>query len=772
MHKLNSYHQKTRDRQSMWALLIFILTGLIFFYPVLLGYLISQTDYLYFVSPWSAMRPDDLLVPGNPYLQDQTTEFLAFFMAAKTQIWQGMWPLWNPFILTGTPLLANTQSALLFPLNWGHYVLPPGWGFTVSALLKVILAPWFTYLLARRLQLTHWSALIAGVAFGFSAFHIFWLNHPHSNVTLLIPLCFYATENLLWRQGLPQVALLALITAVSLFAGHVEIAFYTAIACALYLLVRAIQEGQMHIRLWWCFGAAYVGSLFLAAVMILPFLEFLSVAAVWQERSAEWVYTMPVSAMASAVFADIFMLPGWIEYFLGYHISSVYFGVTALPLLVVAMIKGGRSMWPWLVILLVTLMLAFDIGPLYDVVKHLPLMGHLPMFYWAVLIAFAGSMLAGIGWECCLQRQFNRTTLVWIGLSLIILIWLVAVYWQATDYPDALVEPALFKTALFKRAGVITLALLLVVTFMYRAVKKNRWISALMLVVLFADLWWFNHDWNPTVSPTYVFPKESPAAIEFLQQQAKPYRILGLNHILKPSTNMLAELEDVRGYDVPVNLRYHQFFKQVLQGTVSFWVYEKTALHASVLPYLNIQNVRYILSKKFLDDVIDLPLVYDDEIKIYANPDAEQRLFYRNRALYVNSPDAALQALKTAPESVMEQVIIEAEHVHRPDSQIADYSEFDFELIAQNAQKLTAEVTLPEAGWLIHAAAYYPGWRAYVNGEQVPIYAANYSQQAVYLEAGKHRVRFRYDPWSFKIGLLLTVLSFAGVLWILIKNKK
>lgn len=759
-------------QQYGWALLIYTLMGVLFFYPVLWGYLISQTDYLFFVSPWSSIRPDDLLVPANPYIQDQTTEFLAFFMAAKAQIWQGMWPLWNPYILTGTPLLANTQSALLFPLNWGHYILPAGWGFTVSALLKIILTPWFTYLLGRRLRLSHWPALIAGVAYGFCSFHVFWLNHPHSNVTLLIPLCFYATENLVLRQGLRQVVLLAMVTAVSLFAGHVEIAFYTAIACALYLGVRAIQEGQMHWRLWWQFGAAYVGSLLLAAVLILPFLEFLSVAAVWQERSSDWVYTMPVSAMATAVFADIFMLPGWVEHYMGYHISSVYFGVTALPLVVVAIFNGGRIMWPWLVVLLVTMMLAFDIGPLYGVIKHLPLMGHLPMFYWAILIAFAGSLLAGIGWQCCLQRQIKAASIVWVSVSIIALVWLIAGFWDGADYQEAVAQLETLKAGLQTRAWLIMAALILVGIMMVMVRFNARWLSAVMLLVLFADLGWFNRNWNPTVSPDHVFPKETPQSIEFLHHQPGLYRTLGLNHILKPSTNMLAELEEVRGYDVPVNLRYHQFFKQALNGTVSFWVYEKTALEQNILPFLNVQNVRYILSKKALDDSFGMPLIYDGEIKIYENPAAEQRLFYRAKAYPVDTPEAALARLLAEPAALTDEVIIESnpnETMPLPSELTAD---FEFELVAYHARKLTAEVNMPSDGWLVHAAAYYPGWQAYVDGEKVPLYAANYTQQGIYLPAGKHRVHFRYDPWSFKIGLLLSILSFAGVLWILIKNKK
>lgn len=761
-----------QKKETLIALIIFGVLGTLFFYPVLFGYLISQSDYLFFVSPWNSIRPDDLMAPANPYIQDQTTEFLAFFMAAKSQIWQGMWPLWNPYILTGTPLLANTQSALLFPLNWGHFILPAGWGFTVSALLKVILAPWFTYLMARRVQLSHSAALIAGVAYGFCAFHVFWLNHPHSNVTLLIPLCFLATENLLARQGIRQVVLLALVTAVSLFAGHVEIAFFTAIACAIYLLVRAIQQGQMQWRLWWQFAAAYVGSLLLAAVLIVPFLEFLTVAAIWDERSADLVYTMPVSAMATAFFADIFILPGWVEHYMGYHISSLYIGVTSLPLVALAMIKGGRQMLPWLVVLVVTLMLAFDIGPLYDIFKVLPVVGHLPMFYWAALIAFSGSLLAGIGWQCCLHRHFKMMPVAIVAVLILVLVWAIVFFWQGDDYAEAVANLEVLTEAIRWRAGFITLALVSVALLMIKARSWPRVLSVIMLLVVFADLGWFNHRWNPTISAKHAFPAETPHAIQFLNQQPGPYRTLGLDHILKPSTNILAAVEEVRGYDVPVNLRYHQFFKQALDGTVSFWVYEKTSLQEHIVPYLNIQNVRYILSKKPLPESFNMPMVYDDEIKIYKNPQAEQRLFYRPKAQYVDSPEAALTQLLAEPDQLNEQVIIEADPNRMMASELKNSDEFTFKLIAHNAQKLTAEVTMPNTGWLIHAAAFYPGWQAYVDGEQVPIYAANYTQQGIYLSAGKHRVRFRYEPWSFKIGLLLTLMSFMGVLWILIKNKK
>jgi len=64
---------KYPHREARIALVIFTVLGILFFYPVLMGYLISQSDYLFFISPWNSIRPDDLLAPANPYIQDQTT---------------------------------------------------------------------------------------------------------------------------------------------------------------------------------------------------------------------------------------------------------------------------------------------------------------------------------------------------------------------------------------------------------------------------------------------------------------------------------------------------------------------------------------------------------------------------------------------------------------------------------------------------------------------------------------------------------------------------
>jgi uncharacterized membrane protein YfhO len=60
---------------------------------------------------------------------------------------------------------------------------------------------------------------------------------------------------------------------------------------------------------------------------------------------------------------------------------------------------------------------------------------------------------------------------------------------------------------------------------------------------------------------------------------------------------------------------------------------------------------------------------------------------------------------------------------------------------------------------LVVSQIYYPGWRATVSGERVPVVAANYALTGIPVPAGDHEVRFVFDPASFKIGLAITILS-------------
>ena len=77
-------------------------------------------------------------------------------------------------------------------------------------------------------------------------------------------------------------------------------------------------------------------------------------------------------------------------------------------------------------------------------------------------------------------------------------------------------------------------------------------------------------------------------------------------------------------------------------------------------------------------------------------------------------------------------------------------------------------VDLPEdAGGriLVLAETYslYPGWRAYIDGDEVPIYQASGAASALLLPRGARQVDLRYRPPGLGLGLLLSSLGAAAV---------
>ena len=67
------------------------------------------------------------------------------------------------------------------------------------------------------------------------------------------------------------------------------------------------------------------------------------------------------------------------------------------------------------------------------------------------------------------------------------------------------------------------------------------------------------------------------------------------------------------------------------------------------------------------------------------------------------------------------------------------------------------------SGVLILGDNYYPGWKVYVDGKQRKILKANFFLRGVFLNKGGHKVRFVYDPMSFKVGLVISLLTLSGI---------
>jgi len=245
-----------RTVPDLALLLGLLLLPLLFFAPVTLG---SRTlipaDNLYQNQPWASVRaavgvPD---VPHNALLSDLVLQNYQWKMFLRARLSEGTLPLWQPEQFGGAPFLAAGQHSALYPFSLIYYVMPLprayGW-FTVSQLW---LAGAMMYLFARGVGLRRISGMVAGVAYQFSAFFIVSAVFPMMIAgAAWLPLLLLMIEFVITRRPVrgdrpatvPWVAIGSAALAMSIFAGHIEITYYTLIVMALYAAGRLIWE-------WW-----------------------------------------------------------------------------------------------------------------------------------------------------------------------------------------------------------------------------------------------------------------------------------------------------------------------------------------------------------------------------------------------------------------------------------------------------------------------------------------------------------------------------------------
>ncbi len=81
---------------------------------------------------------------------------------------------------------------------------------------------------------------------------------------------------------------------------------------------------------------------------------------------------------------------------------------------------------------------------------------------------------------------------------------------------------------------------------------------------------------------------------------------------------------------------------------------------------------------------------------------------------------------------------------------------------------MEVETNTRAPAFLVTSDAYYPGWRAMVDGTPAHIYQTDYALRGVSVPAGAHVVRFEFRPVSFYYGAGLSALSLlmlAGCAW-------
>ncbi len=180
---------------------------------------------------------------------------------------QGRIPLWNPYIFLGAPFLANPQSAVLYPLHWFLSWLPVTKQIYWSAAIHAWILGMGGYALMRRWQMSTAAALTTAIVLAGSGFYGGLMGHINQmNAAAWLPWGMLVIERTksshLLISGLRDkrfaierlgdwaldLALLALLVALMLLAGHTQSAYINLFAMGTWSLLRSFEVGTQRIR--------------------------------------------------------------------------------------------------------------------------------------------------------------------------------------------------------------------------------------------------------------------------------------------------------------------------------------------------------------------------------------------------------------------------------------------------------------------------------------------------------------------------------------------
>ena len=149
----------------------------------------------------------------------------------------GNFPLWNPYAFSGTPLLANYQSAVLSPLNLLYFILPFVDAWSISIILQPLLASLFMFIYLKSIHRSDFASIIGALAFGFCGFITSWMMYGTLGYAILyLPLALFAIEKFYQTKKWQYSALLAISIPLSLFSGHFQTSLYFLAFISFYIL--------------------------------------------------------------------------------------------------------------------------------------------------------------------------------------------------------------------------------------------------------------------------------------------------------------------------------------------------------------------------------------------------------------------------------------------------------------------------------------------------------------------------------------------------------
>lgn len=768
-------------RKLFHPLVYIFLFWLLFSAPFFFGRNVpfSSTYQITFFPPWSAY-PHNGVPVKNAAMPDVISQITPWKHLVISLWKSGQIPLWNMNSFAGTPLLANYQSAVLSPFNILFFVFPfvTAWGLLV--LLQPLLAGFFAYFFARSVKVSQIGSLISSLSFMFCGFLVVWMGYATLGYALLfLPLGMYAIEKFFQSSQVRYLLLLSFVLPLSFFGGHFQISLYVLLALVSYVLYKAVVMKTMKKGI-----SAYLYILFgmlICLPQILPSLEFYTQSL--RSGIYQRIEVIPWGYLPTLMAPDFLGNPTTRNDWFGHYAEwNGFIGTVGFLLALYGIRAWKKSVVPFLVIggfLALLLALPTPLGDLL-VTLHIPVLATSAASRIISLYCFSFAILAGFGWDNLVMSVKEKD---WKGLGIWALggVFLFSVLWIVVLGKLFMPLDKIFiaKQNLILPSALFILAIFGIVVAFFLPKKINIiFLSILFIGISSFDMYRFVTKWQSFDKGAYMFEKTS-VGDEF--EKISSYQRAVGNYGAEVSNYY--QLPSLEGYDALYARRYGEFVSYVNTGILG--EADRSVVNISrngkyTPQALSLLNVAYIIHKKS-DDNMPWTIPYwtypsgqftqvfeDSSYRILENTKAYPHAFLVG-AYQVAHGQAILDTMFGKQFDLRNSIVLE----EKPNLPIQNDPKAISNSVSYKADKIIIQTQAKTNMLLFLSDSYYPGWKAYMDGKEVPILRADYSFRAVTVPNGKHVVTFVYKPLSFALGLIGAIfglVSLVGVSFFLKKG--
>lgn len=782
-------------------------SNLLFFFVLILGLLIIFRGILleskilfpsnflvFFYSPWVT---DHIQTPHKPIGDDQIRIFFPDRVFTNTLLKQKELPLWNPHVFAGTPHIANFQSAVFYPFNALYLFLPmlPVWQFLL--IVQPILASFFMFLLLRTYKLSKEAVWMGSLAYGFSGFMLVWSqeNVVVGQAALWLPLTLFGIESFLTSKKPVFFIVAVLAHTCSILAGFMQVTFYLFALSFSYSLFR-LYSGKNNRTTTLFTLLIYPLSIGIAGVQILPSIEafFNSPRGIVDASYLFDTYLLPLTHLVNLFAPDIFGNPGTYNYFgRGFYRETIFF-IGMIPAIFALTAFWHRKKDPRITFFLIAALLTFLLTlqfPFTNALFSLPL-PLLPTFLPSrilILTAFCLSVLSAFGFSFWSGEKKGKILPIVGTVILLLILFLIygvilttftlANFEQINSYvirnaPPLKAEeiPVMLKNLLFPIAMTFALGVLIKLPW------KNLSIVLIIIASLLGQLY-FLQKYAVIGDKEFLYPPHP--TLTYLQKQKNYQRFLSFGEPIHENTSTVFGLYSVEG----VNPVFPQRFGQLLYAAFNNGVItnniprveaklsdigDEESLQANkrrlkLMSILGVESVLYYrkpdinipLEEKFPQDLFQKTWQYKNWHGFSYNH-ALPRAFLVDSFRIERNKQKTFDIMFSESFDPTKEVVLENRPIGAALSknQKTD-STVKIVRYLPNSVELTVKTNKPQL--LVLSDNYYPGWQATIDGDKTEIYRTNFTFRSVVVPEGTHTIRFAYEPFSFKLGVFMSIAS-------------